>query len=184
ADDNASGTAAVIALARAFAKVGGTLRTLVFVAFGAEEMGLLGSAHYVKQPAWPLDRTALMLNLDMVGRVRDGKVYVGGVDSGSGLRAVVGEASRDGGLSVEMRGDPFAPSDHTSFYTAGRPVLFLFTGAHPDYHRPTDTVDKINAAGLRDVATFAARVVSTVASAPVAPAYVKVDAPASARPRG
>ena len=184
ADDNASGTAAVIALARAFAKTGGTPRTLVFVAFGAEEMGLLGSAHYVKQPAWPLDRTALMLNLDMVGRVRDGKVYVGGVDSGTGLRAVVGEASRDGGLSVEMRGDPFAPSDHTSFYTAGRPVLFLFTGAHPDYHRPTDTVDKINADGLRAVTALAARTIAAVAAAPTAPAYVAVAAPASARPRG
>ena len=184
ADDNASGAAAVIALAQAFAKAGGTPRTLVFVAFGAEEMGLLGSAHYVKQPAWPLDRTALMLNLDMVGRLRDGKLYVGGVDSGTGLRAVVGEAGRDAGLTVEMRGDPFAPSDHTSFYTAGRPVLFLFTGAHPDYHRPTDTWDKINVDGLRAVSALAARTIAAVAAAPTAPAYVAVTAPVSARPRG
>jgi membrane-associated protease RseP (regulator of RpoE activity) len=106
------------------------------------------------------------------------------VDSGTGLRAAVGEASRDGGLSVEMRGDPFAPSDHTSFYTAGRPVLFLFTGAHPDYHRPTDTVDKINADGLRAVTALAARTIAAVAAAPTAPAYVAVAAPASARPRG
>jgi len=184
ADDNASGTAAVIALAQAFAKAGGAPRTLVFVAFGGEEMGLLGSAHYVKQPAWPLDRTALMMNLDMVGRLRDGKLYVGGVDSGTGLRTLVGDAARDGGLSVEMRGDPFAPSDHTSFYTAGRPVLFFFTGAHSDYHRPTDTWEKINADGLRAVATLAARVIAAVAEAPTAPAYVKVATAAATRTRG
>jgi hypothetical protein len=183
ADDNASGTAAVIALAQAFAKAGGAPRTLVFVAFGAEEMGLLGSAHYVRQPAWALDRTALMVNLDMVGRLRD-KLYVGGVDSGSGLRAVVAEAGRAAGLTLEMRGDPFAPSDHTSFYTAGRPVLFLFTGAHPDYHRPTDTWEKINADGLRGVVGVAARTIAAVAAAPSAPAYVKVETAAPGRLRG
>src|SRR5262249_15204746 len=86
ADDNASGTAAVLALARAFAAGGGAPRTLVFVAFGAEEMGLLGSEHYVRHPAVPLDRTALMVNFDMVGRLGNGKVYLGGVDSGRGLR--------------------------------------------------------------------------------------------------
>jgi S1-C subfamily serine protease len=83
-----------------------------------------------------------------------------------------------------MRGDPFAPSDHTSFYTAGRPVLFLFTGAHADYHRPSDTWDKVNAPGLRSVADFTARVISAVASTPAAPAYVKVEGTAPARPRG
>jgi hypothetical protein len=184
ADDNASGTAAVIALAQAFAKAGGAPRTLVFAAFGAEEMGLLGSAHYVKHPTVPLDRTALMVNFDMVGRMRDGKIYVGGVDSGSGLRAVVGDAGRDAGVAVEMRGDPFAPSDHTSFYTAGRPVLFLFTGAHPDYHRPTDTWDKINIDGLRSATALAARAIAAVAAAPSAPTYVAVVTTASARPRG
>jgi aminopeptidase YwaD len=120
----------------------------------------------------------------MVGRLRNGKVYVGGVESGSGLRAIVGEAGRDLGLTLEMRGDPFAPSDHTSFYVAGRPVLFLFTGAHPDYHRPTDTWAKINADGLRAVTTLAARTIAAVASAPTAPAYVKVETPAAGRPRG
>ena len=184
ADDNASGTAVVLALARAFAAAGGAPRTLVFVAFSGEEMGLLGSAHYVRQPPVALDKTAVMLNLDMVGRLRDGKAYVGGVDSGTGLRAIVSEAARDLGLTLDMRGDPFAPSDHTSFYTAGRPVLFFFTGAHADYHRPTDTWDKINADGLRTVAALTARIITSVASAPTAPAYVKVEAPAPGRPRG
>ena len=95
ADDNASGTAVVLALARAFAAAGGAPRTLVFVAFSGEEMGLLGSAHYVRQPPVALDTTAVMLNLDMVGRLRDGKAYVGGVDSGTGLRAIVTAAARE-----------------------------------------------------------------------------------------
>jgi len=177
ADDNASGTAAVMGLARAFAAAGGAPRTLVFITFSAEEMGLLGSGHYMKHPAVPLDRTVLMMNLDMVGRLRDGKVYVGGVDSGSGLRSLVTNAGQ--GLSLEFRGDPFAPSDHVVFYGAGTPVLFFFTGAHSDYHRPTDTWDKINGKGLQTVADLVARVANAVAAQPIPPAYVKVPAPAT-----
>jgi hypothetical protein len=178
ADDNASGTAAVMALAQAFAAVGGAPRTLVFVAFSGEELGLLGSAEYVRHPAVPLDKTVLMVNLDMVGRLRDRRLYVGGVDSGSGLRALVGRLAADLPLAPELRASPFAPSDHTSFYVAGRPVLFFFTGAHADYHRPSDTWERINADGLASVATLAARVVAAVAADPTPPAYAKVDAPA------
>ncbi|MBI4611126.1 MAG: M20/M25/M40 family metallo-hydrolase [Candidatus Rokubacteria bacterium] len=183
ADDNASGTAAVMALARTFAAAGGLSRTLVFVAFAGEEMGLLGSSHYVKRPAFPLERTILMVNLDMIGRLRDGKLYAAGVDSGTGLRALVTDAAQGLGLSLQLRGDPYSPSDHTAFYTAERPVLFLFTGAHGDYHRPTDTWEKLNPQGLETVTTFAARVVAAAASAATPPAYVKVQAPPS-RARG
>ncbi|HET7876435.1 MAG TPA: M28 family peptidase [Methylomirabilota bacterium] len=177
ADDNASGTAAVMALARAFAAAGGAPRTLIFVAFAGEEMGLLGSGHYVKQPVHPLDRTALMVNLDMVGRLREGKLYVAGVDSGTGLRSLVSDAAQGLGLALQLQGDPYSPSDHTAFYAAGRPVVFLFTGAHGDYHRPSDTWDKINAAGLETVTAFAFRLISAVAAQPAAPAYVKIEAP-------
>src|SRR5204862_2883323 len=183
ADDNASGTAAVLGLARAFAAAGGAPRTLVFVTFAGEEMGLLGSAHYVRHPALPLDRTVLMVNLDMVGRLRNDKVFVGGADSAKELRQVLDDAARGLGLTLQLRGDPFSPSDHTSFYAAGRPVLFLFTGAHGDYHRPTDTSDKINADGLRAVATLATRAITTVAAAPSAPATAKVEVPAPGPPR-
>jgi hypothetical protein len=177
ADDNASGTAVVLALARAFATSGPRPRTLVFAAFAGEELGLLGSAHYVTQPPFPLDRTVLMVNADMVGHLREHRLYISGVDSGTGLRTVVNDAAQGLGLSLELRPSPFGPSDHTSFYTAGRPVLFLFTGPHDDYHRPSDTWDKINAPGLATVATFAARVVDTVARAATPPAWVKVEAP-------
>jgi membrane-associated protease RseP (regulator of RpoE activity) len=159
-------------------------RSLVFVAFGAEEMGLLGSAHYLKQPPLPVDRIALMLNFDMVGRMRERKLYVGGVDTGTGLRALVGEAAKDAAVNLELRADPFAPSDHTSFYAAGRPVLFFFTGAHPEYHRPSDTWDRINADGLRTITALAARTIDALAAAPTPPAYVSVASSASGRPRG
>src|SRR5207249_1695407 len=175
--DNASGTAAELGLARAFAAAGGAPRTLVFVTFAGEEMGLLGSAHYVRHPALPLDRTVLMVNLDMVGRLRNDKVFVGGADSAKELRQVLDDAARGLGLTLQLRGDPFSPSDHTSFYAAGRPVLFLFTGAHGDYHRPTDTWEKINAPGLASVATLAMRVVSAVAREATPPAYVRIEAP-------
>ena len=177
ADDNASGGAAVLGLARAFAQAGGAPRTLVFVAFAGEEMGLLGSTHYVRRPAHPLERTVLMLNLDMVGRLRGRTLYIGGVDSATGLRDVV--TAHAGGLTLSVHGNPFGPSDHAAFYAAGRPVLFLFTGAHADYHRPGDTWDRIDAAGLAEVTAFAARVVDAVAGLPTPPVYARVTAPPS-----
>jgi aminopeptidase YwaD len=177
ADDNASGTAAVMELARSFAAAGPQPRTLVFVAFAGEEMGLLGSAEYVRRPPVPLDRTVAMVNLDMVGRPREGKVYVTGVDSGSGLRTLVADAARGLALQLELRGDPFAPSDQTSFYAAGRPVLFLFTGAHDDYHRPSDTWDKIDRRGLATVTELAGRIIAALATAQAPPVYAKIEAP-------
>lgn len=177
ADDNASGTAAVMALAKAFATAGGLPRTLVFVAFAAEEMGLLGSSHYVKHPAFPLKKTALMVNLDMIGRLRDAKLYVAGVDSATGLRQLVTTAAQGSELSLQLRGDPYSPSDHTAFYAAERPALFLFTGAHSDYHRPTDTWEKLNPQGLEIVTAFVARVIAAVARESDTPAYVKLKAP-------
>jgi aminopeptidase YwaD len=184
ADDNASGTAAVLALARAFAASGGAARTLVFAAFSGEEMGLLGSSHYVRTPPVGQATPVLMVNLDMVGRLRDGKLYVAGVDSGDSLRGLVADAARGLALSPELNGDPFSPSDHTVFYTAGVPVLFLFTGAHGDYHRPSDTWDKLNPQGLETVTAFAARVVAAAAAAGAPPAYVRLKAPAGGQQGG
>lgn len=182
ADDNASGTAAVIGLARAFAATGGTRRSLVFAAFAGEELGLLGSTHYVKRPPIPLADTVAMVNLDSVGRMQGRRLFVLGVGSGTGLRARVEEASR--GLDVEpaFRDDAFGPSDHTPFYARGRPVLFFFTGTHPDYHRPTDTWEKVNAEGLRLVTLVAFRTIRSLADRPERPAFVRVAEPA--RPRG
>ncbi|HEY6100972.1 MAG TPA: M20/M25/M40 family metallo-hydrolase, partial [Anaeromyxobacter sp.] len=162
ADDNASGVAALLAVANAFAAEGPARRTILFAAFGAEELGILGSAHLVKNPParCPLDRMQLMVNLDMVGRPRDGKVYVDGADTAKGLRREV-EALPSGPprlpLAVTFGGGGYGPSDHTSFYARGVPVLFFFTGAHADYHRPTDTAEKIDAGGIAAIARLAHR---------------------------
>ncbi|HEY3064302.1 MAG TPA: M20/M25/M40 family metallo-hydrolase [Methylomirabilota bacterium] len=177
ADDNASGTALVVELARALAAAGGTARTLVFVLFSGEEIGLLGSGHYVRHPAIPLDRTVAMLNLDMVGRLRDGRLYVGGTDSATTFNDAVTDAARGTGVDVVRRGTPYSASDHVRFYDGGAPVLFFFTGMHDDYHRAGDTADKINAAGMAKVAEVAVRLVTRLADG-ARPLYVKLDRPA------
>jgi Iap family predicted aminopeptidase len=180
ADDNASGTATVVGLARAFAAAGGTGRTLVFVLFGAEELGLIGSGHYVSNPVVPLARTVAMVNFDMVGRLGDRRITVAGGDSGSGLRALAGEAVQKEGITINQQGSPYGPSDHSKFYDAGVPVLFFHTGSHDDYHHPTDTADKIDADGMARVAAIAVRVIDRLATDP-RPVYAKVTPPARRR---
>jgi aminopeptidase YwaD len=176
ADDNASGTAVVLELARAFATAGGASRTLVFVLFSGEEIGLLGSRHYVRNPTVPIERTVAMINFDMVGRLGDRPLGVGGVATGGGLKAVVDDAGRQLGIGLGDRDAPGDASDHAPFDKAGVPVLFFHTGAHPDYHRPTDTADKIDTDGLARVAAVAARVIEAVAGRP-RPTYVALPAP-------
>jgi hypothetical protein len=182
ADDNASGTAVVLELARAFATAGRTPRTLVFALFSGEEMGLLGSRHYVQHPTVPIERTVAMINLDMVGRLGDRPLGVGGVATGGGLKTVVDDAGRQLGVPLADREAPGSGSDHAPFYGAGVPVLFFHTGSHPDYHRPTDTAEKIDADGLARVAAVAARVIEDVAGRP-RPTYAALPAP-SPRPPG
>jgi len=177
ADDNGSGTAVVLGLARAFAAAGGAGRTLVFAFFGAEELGLIGSRHYVNRPAVPLDRTVGMVNFDMVGRLQGRPLQVGGGDSGSRLRALVSDAAQADGVALDVSGSPYGPSDHSRFYAAGVPVLFFFTGGHADYHRPGDTADKIDAAGMARVASVGTRVIERLA-AESRPAYAQVTRPA------
>src|SRR5580765_2112264 len=177
ADDNGSGTAVVLGLARAFAAAGGTGRTLVFAFFGAEELGLIGSRHYVNRPAVPLDRTVGMVNFDMGGRLQGRLLNVGGGDSGSRLRALVSDAAQAGSVTLEINGSPYGPSDHSRFYAAGVPVLFFYTGSHSDYHRPSDTADKIDATGMARVASVGARVIERLA-AESRPAYAQVTRPA------
>jgi aminopeptidase YwaD len=183
ADDNASGTAVVLGLARAFAAAGGAPRSLVFVLFSGEEMGLIGSGHYVRHPVLPLERAAAMVNFDMVGRLRDGRVTVSGVESGDALRALAtAAAAGEPLLAVTYRESPFAPSDQARFYAAGVPVLFFTTGRHPDYHKPTDTADRLDTAGMARIAAVGLRTVAALASVP-RPVYAKVAPPAGGRAR-
>jgi hypothetical protein len=168
ADDNASGVAALLAVARAFAAQPAPRRTVVLAAFGAEEQGLLGSAHLVRALPAPCsaEKLQLMVNLDMVGRLRGGKLYVAGGDTAKGLRELATalvERPAPLPLRLAFSGDGYGPSDHTSFHARGVPVLFLFTGPHADYHRPSDTADKVDADGLAVVARFAHRLASEAA---------------------
>ncbi len=143
ADDNASGTAGVLELARLLASQKGQLRRgILFANFAGEELGLLGSAEWVKEPTRPLDKAVAMLNMDMIGRIKDQKVYVGGVGTGSTLKAAVEQANS--GFKIEYSPGGYSSSDHTSFVAKKIPVLFFFSGLHSDYHKPSDTWEKIN----------------------------------------
>jgi hypothetical protein len=164
ADDNASGTATVMALARAFGQAGGARRTLVFVAFAGEEIGLLGSRHYAMHPPIPIEHTVAMLNFDMVGRLRNNRLYVMGTDSAREFKPLLDEIGMELGLELRLSGEAFTPSDHTPFYNKDRPVLTFYTGHHEDYHKPSDTWDKVNGEGLRRVTETAYRIVSRLAN--------------------
>jgi Zn-dependent M28 family amino/carboxypeptidase len=146
ADDNASGTAGVLELARLLAPERGKLkRSILFMNFAGEELGLLGSAEWVKDPTKPLAKAVAMLNMDMIGRIKDDKVYIGGVGTGSTFKSVLEQAQKDTPFKIEYSAGGYSSSDHTSFVSKKIPVLFFFSGLHSDYHKPSDTWDKINA---------------------------------------
>jgi hypothetical protein len=146
ADDNASGTAGLLQLAQMFAPLKGQLpRGILFASFAGEELGLLGSAEWVKEPTKPLDKAIAMLNMDMIGRIRDDKVYIGDIGTGSTFAAELMAAEKGFPFHVESSDGGNASSDQTSFAAKKIPVLFFFSGLHSDYHKPSDTWDKINA---------------------------------------
>ena len=177
ADDNASGTAAVLELARAVAARRDDLRrSVIFLAFSGEELGLLGSAYYTAHPLWPLDKTVAMLNLDMVGRVRDGKLYVGGIGTSPEFPKLV-EQSNSTGLRLESSRSGYGSSDHTSFYVSDIPVLFFFSGLHPDYHRATDTPDRIASGEEARVGELVLRIALALASGEPRPQFTRVQEP-------
>lgn len=147
ADDNASGTAGVLELARLFtSQRPRPKRTIVFVTFGGEEEGLLGSNYYVNHPVTPVNSIVAMINMDMIGRMKDRKLVIGGVGTAKEWRDIIAQGTTDPGRKFELtlNEDGFGPSDHSSFYGKQIPVLFFWTGTHNDYHKPSDTFDKIN----------------------------------------
>lgn len=171
ADDNASGTAAILELARLLA-ASPTRRSVVIAAFSGEEAGLLGSQYFVEHSPVALDSVVGMLNFDMVGRLRDDRLIVYGVATATELPGVLDSANAATGgigklwdtpLRVTALGDGFGPSDHSSFYARNIPVLHFFTDLHEDYHRSTDDVRKINSRGEAHVVDLAERVVRAIA---------------------
>jgi hypothetical protein len=189
ADDNASGTAAMLELARLFSAAP-TKRSLLFVAFSGEEMGLLGSEYFVTNSPFPLDSAVAMVNFDMIGRLRDDKLIVYGVATANELPALLDSANqavtarstssrvpwRDP-LRITALGDGYGPSDHSSFYARNVPVLHFFTDLHEDYHRAGDVVSKINANGEAHVVDVAEAAIRAIANRPSRLTFVRRAAP-------
>lgn len=248
ADDNASGTSAIIELARQFTKAKSNKRTIIFIAFSGEEEGLFGSKYYTNNPVFPIENTVAMFNLDMVGRLNNNKLSIGGIGTASEWKALVGSANGSseavsesdkkkqatiltnlskiginsinvsvvndkviltgsvasekyaaaiqavntsgvtgvenkvlkavGSVAVQgipftlqLTEDGFGPSDHASFYMKKVPVLFFFTGTHLDYHKPSDTAEKINYDGLSKIISYVASLVKAVDDNPAKPTY-------------
>jgi hypothetical protein len=182
ADDNASGTAAVLELARLLSS-NPLRRSVLFVNFSGEELGLLGSQYFVEHSPVPLDSIVAMLNFDMVGRLRDNKVIVYGVATARELPALLDSANADVGLTVRGVGDGFGPSDQSSFFAKNIPVLHFFTDLHDDYHRASDDADKINAAGEAKVIALAAGVVRAIDARDTRLTFVRGAPPVAAGPR-
>jgi hypothetical protein len=175
ADDNASGTAGVIELARSLSAGGARRRGFLFICFAGEEEGLLGSAYYAAHPLKPLTEAAAMINMDMIGRLRNNKLYVGGVGTGSTFQNLVKKATEHAGLQTdESEVGGYGASDHTSFTVKQVPTLFFFSGLHSDYHKPSDTWDKIDAPDAVRVLREVSEIARGLADAPERPQFVKV----------
>jgi len=182
ADDNASGTAGLIELARWFAARPRARRGVVFLAFAGEEIGLLGSSYWANHPQLPLANAVAMINLDMIGRPRDAKIYIGGVNTGTTLKALLEESVAKYKLNADISGtSELGASDHASFTSKQVPALFFFSGLHSDYHKPSDTWDKIDAPAAAEVLRAVAEVSAKLMDAPERPRFVRSAAP---RPQG
>jgi aminopeptidase YwaD len=186
ADDNASGTAAVLDLARLLA-ADPPRRSVIFANFSAEELGLLGSSWFVNHSPVPTGSIVAMLNFDMVGRLRDDRLMVYGTATATELKGIVDSANAAGAaagsamLRVTGGGDGYGRSDQSSFYAKDIPVLHFFTDLHEDYHRATDDADKINAAGEARVVELALRVARAIADRPARLTFVRIAPPARTR---
>ncbi|MDX2151090.1 MAG: M28 family peptidase [Bryobacteraceae bacterium] len=181
ADDNASGTAGLLELARVLSAAKDRERGVLFIAFAAEELGLLGSGYYVNNPQRPIDKAVAMINLDMIGRLRDNKVFVGGTGTAAAFKALLESVKTRHPLTLDTTEQGgYGSSDHTSFTTKQIPVLFFFSGLHGDYHRPSDTWDKINAPGAAQLVNLVSDLSLEIVNAPERPKYVQVADPRAA----
>jgi aminopeptidase YwaD len=228
ADDNASGVAGLLELARIFtAQQPRPGRTIVFMAFSGEEEGLLGSNFYVNNPLLPLASTVAMINMDMIGRMKDNKLIIGGVGTAPEWRKQIAAANSSERMDVTAAGvtgpalpatatttaqpvsmkvpvgvaangrtvaarpfeltlneDGYGPSDHSSFYTKQIPVLFFFTGSHEDYHKPSDTADKINYEDEARIVAMVARIVTDLEKSNTRPTYTVAKSDSNGRSMG
>ena len=179
ADDNASGTAAVLELAASLAaqrekNPEAFRRGILFAAWSGEEMGLIGSSHFVEKPPVGLSNIAACVNFDMVGRLRDNKLILQGTGSSGAWRRLIEKRNVAAGFNLTLQDDPYLPTDVTAFYPKGVPVLNFFTGSHDDYHRPTDKPDTLDYEGAERITRFAEGIVLDLAKADARPDYLTV----------
>ena len=177
ADDNASGTAVLMNLAeRLSARASRPARSVVFIAFTAEELGLLGSTHYVGHPLFPLAATKAMINLDMVGRMKGNRLTVAGVDTAKEFRPLVTQAGQEFGVEINPSSRAAGGSDHAAFYRKNIPVLHFYTGTHEDYHKPTDDWEKLDLQGMVKVSEVVLSVAEKLAMSKEPPIFVHAPA--------
>ena len=174
ADDNASGSAAVLAIAEALAKQPVRRRHLLVALWSAEEIGLVGSTAFVNAPPVPVAQLAAYLNFDMVGRMQDNKLAVQATGTSPIWASVLERANVAAGFDLSLQEDPYQPTDVATFNQAGVPSLNFTTGAHVDYHKPTDTAEKINYEDLDRIASLATTVVRRLLEMDDAPQFAKV----------
>jgi hypothetical protein len=185
ADDNASGTAGVLELARWMAGQPKPKRGVLFMTFAGEELGLLGSSYYVNNPLLPIEKAVAMINMDMIGRIKDGRVFVGGSGTGASFGELLKRLPAPVGLQLDLSETAgYGSSDHTSFTTKQVPVLFFFSGLHEDYHKPSDTWQKINSKAAAELVGYIGSVLGALAGELPRPQYVRVLPPQSAHGSG
>jgi Tol biopolymer transport system component len=180
ADDNASGVAWVMELAASLARERAEhpnkfRRGVIFACWSGEEIGLIGSAAFCEHPPVPLDKVVAYVNADMIGRMRDNKLTLQGAGSSHAWRRLIEKRNVGAGFNLALQDDPYLPTDVTSFYTKNVPVLNFFTGAHEDYHRPTDTADKLDYKDLERITKFTRDIVVDLAQSPERPDLAKVE---------
>jgi hypothetical protein len=175
ADDNASGTAAIIALAEALARGPQRKRHVVFALWSAEEIGLIGSKHFVEHPPVPLDQIEAYINFDMVGRMQNNKLAAQATGTSPVWASLLERANVRAGFDLAIQPDPYQPTDVSSFNDASVPSLNFTTGAHTDYHKPSDTAEKINYEDLDRVVDLAVGITRQLMDLEAPPQFTKVN---------
>ncbi len=179
ADDNASGTATVLALAEQLAaerakNSGAFTRGILFAFWSGEEVGVIGSSQFAEHPPVPISNIIACVNFDMVGRLRDNKLILQGIGSSPAWRRLIEKRNVAAGFDMVLQEDPYLPTDVTPFYPRGIAVVNFFTGSHDDYHRPTDTSEKVDYIGMERIAKFARGLLLDLVSTNARPEYAKV----------
>ncbi|MEP0860454.1 MAG: M28 family peptidase [Ignavibacterium sp.] len=181
ADDNASGTTGVLELAEKFASEKNNLkRSIFFFAFSGEELGLLGSNYLVNHFPVPTEKVVSMINMDMIGRLKDSSLIVYGTGTSSNWKNILNDKNSFG-FKLTFNDEGFGPSDHSSFYGKKIPVLFFFTGTHSDYHKPSDDYDKINSDGQEKILKYIHSAATEIINSENKPDYLAVERKDSGR---